>query len=316
MWFKNIQVYECVEPISKSQQELEEFLQDKAFKPCGRSMPSSIGWVPPAGKGSEILAYQVQGFVLFSLKIEEKIIPTSVIAEQLEERITEIEEREHRGVARREKLRMKDEIYDDLVPKALSRSSRINGLIDTQENWLMVDTSSAAKADLFVSELRKSLGRLKVQIPETMSPSVLLTHWLKTQSAPAPFSLGDQCVLTHTGKESSVVRCQHHDLGGDAIQEFLQEGYAVSQLGLNWHDELKFTLKEDLTVTRLKFSQVFEDKISEIATEDDAERFDVNFVMMAESYRAFMIELMEAFKKEPKITESITAAQPEVAEAY
>ncbi|MDJ0807295.1 MAG: recombination-associated protein RdgC, partial [Gammaproteobacteria bacterium] len=43
MWFKNLRLFRLLKPFELTEEELNEQLQGKAFRPCGRHDPSSLG---------------------------------------------------------------------------------------------------------------------------------------------------------------------------------------------------------------------------------------------------------------------------------
>lgn len=65
-------------------------------------------------------------------KKEEKVVPGSVVNEMLQERISEIEEREARKLPAKERNRLKDELIFELLPRAFSFSKKTYAYIDSQ----------------------------------------------------------------------------------------------------------------------------------------------------------------------------------------
>ena len=126
MWFKNIRAYRLTSPFALSAEQLGEQLSRKAFEPCGKSQALSLGWVAPLGEPSEELAHAAGGRLLVKLKREEKLLPSTVVREQLEEKVAAIESEQGRKVYRKERLSLKDEIVQDCLPRAFSRSTRFS----------------------------------------------------------------------------------------------------------------------------------------------------------------------------------------------
>ena len=87
MWFKNIRAYRLSSPFDLSPEQLAEQLEAKCFTPCAKSQALSFGWVPPLGDESEALVHAANGRFLLCLKREEKILPSTVVREQLEEKV-------------------------------------------------------------------------------------------------------------------------------------------------------------------------------------------------------------------------------------
>ena len=87
MWFKNLRAYRLTSPFDLSPEQLGDQLKPCSFKPCAKSQALSVGWVPPLGEDSEELVHAAGGRFLVKMKREEKLLPATVVREQLEERV-------------------------------------------------------------------------------------------------------------------------------------------------------------------------------------------------------------------------------------
>ena len=114
MWFKNIRAYRLTSPFDLSAEQLGDKLAQRAFEPCAKSQALSLGWVPALGDESTELAHSAGGRLLIKLKREEKLLPSTVVREQLEEKVAVIEQEQGRKVYRKERNTLKDEIIQDL----------------------------------------------------------------------------------------------------------------------------------------------------------------------------------------------------------
>jgi recombination associated protein RdgC len=117
MWFKNLAIYRFTEPFTLSPETLEQKLQQQPFTPCGGHDEFSFGWTSPLGRSSDALLHANNGFMMICAKKEEKVIPSSVINEMLQDRISDIEEREARKLPGKERTRIKDELIFELLPE-------------------------------------------------------------------------------------------------------------------------------------------------------------------------------------------------------
>ena len=106
-------------------------------------------------------------------------------------RIQEIQTGQGRRVQRKERLDIVDEVTQDLLPRAFTKSQYLEGLINDREGWVWVNTASAARAEDFLSLLREGLGNLQVTIPDTQkSPVVAMSQWVLNGGLPEGLSLG------------------------------------------------------------------------------------------------------------------------------
>lgn len=301
MWFKNLAVYRFTEPFLLSPEELEQKLQQQAFRPCGGHDEFSFGWTAPLGKASEALVHANNGFMMICAKKEEKVIPASVINEMLQDKIGEIEEQEARKLAGKERARIKDELIFDLLPKAFSFSKKTFAYIDTQGSWLVVDAASAKKAEDVLSLLRKCLGSLPVvPIGVSIKPASIMTQWLLNHDAPKDILIEDECELRSLEDEGGIIRCKRHDLNLPEIKNHLDSGKQVIKLAMSWADRLSFVLDENLAVKRLKFLDLIQEQAADIEAFDETEQFDADFSIMSAELAQFFPRLLELFNVEDK----------------
>ncbi|WP_305910082.1 recombination-associated protein RdgC [Methylomarinum sp. Ch1-1] len=296
MWFKNLAVYRFTEPFSLSTEKLEQKLEQYRFRPCGSHDESSFGWTAPLGKSAEQLVHASNGFLMLCAKKEEKVLPAAVINEMLQEKVSEIEEQEARKLARKERSRIKDELIFELLPRAFAFSRKTFAYIDPKGGWIIVDAASAKKAEDLLSALRKCLGSLPVVPLNTVDkPATIMTDWLLNQDTPADIGIEDECELKAQSDEGGIIRCKRHDLSLPEIKNHLDNDKQVIKLALNWDDRLAFILDENLAVKRLKFLDLIQDQVADIDADNDIERFDADFSIMAMELANFLPRLVELF---------------------
>jgi recombination associated protein RdgC len=296
MWFKNLRAYRLTSPFDLSPEQLGEQLQQCAFQPCAKSQALSLGWVPPLGSDSAELVHVAAGRFLLKLKREEKLLPATVVREQLEEKVAAIEADQARKVYRKERLNLKDEIVQDCLPRAFSRSTSVHAYIDTRANWIFVDSASAARAEELLNLLRECIGSFPVILPQVNNaPIATMTGWLAHQSLPEDFVLGEECELRDPGEEGGVVRCRGVDLLSEEVETHLNAGKQVARLSLAWDERLSLVLAEDLCLRRLKFSDELMKENEEIPEADNAARLDADFALMSDALTALQERILALF---------------------
>ena len=87
MWFKNIRAYRLTSPFTLSPEQLGEQLSERSFVPCAKSQALSLGWVPVLGTEEGELVHAAAGRLLVKMKREEKLLPSTVVRELLEEKV-------------------------------------------------------------------------------------------------------------------------------------------------------------------------------------------------------------------------------------
>ena len=313
MWFKNLQLYRLGQSFELSPEVLDERLQADAFKGCNSMDMLTYGWAPPLGRHGQQLVHAANGYVMICARKEEKIIPAGVVRQLLEDKVTEVEAAEAREIYRREKMRMKEEIIVDLLPRALSRISNQFAYIDVRNRLLIVDSASPAKAETLIGQLRTTLGRFPATPVKTrQSLSGLMTRWLGGEHLPHDFVFGDECELRHPDPAGGIVSCKKQDLEAGEVRNHVKNGKQAVKLALQWKERLSCVLHEDLSIKRLRFDDIIKEEEHDTEADDPISRFDLDFSLMVLELAAFIPELLEALGGEalPEESRGETAQQP------
>lgn len=296
MWFKNLRAYRLTSPFDLSAEKLEEQLAQREFERCSPGQPLALGWAPALGGETTALVHAVNGRFLLRLKREEKILPSSVVKEMLEEKVEAIEADQARKVYRKERLTLKDEIVQDCLPRAFSRRSAVYAYIDTRSNWVFVDAATATRAEELLNLLRECIGTFPVVLPQVNNaPTATMTSWLTHQTLPADFSLGEECELREAGDEGGVVRCRGVDLLGEEVETHLNAGKLVARLSLNWEERVSLVMAEDLCLRRLKFAEELMKENEDLPEADQAARLDADFALMSDAISGLQERVIALF---------------------
>ncbi|WP_434779817.1 recombination-associated protein RdgC [Neisseria sp. Ec49-e6-T10] len=291
MWFKQLSFYPISKGKTPEQHTLQKALNDAAFAPCQGLEWFSEGFVAPVDTRPEELAFVVQHSVQVALKKEEKVLPSGVINDVLNDKIFHIEQEEARNVGRKEKQALKEQITDDLLPRAFTRSGRTQALFDAKRDFLLINQSTPNKAEGMLSKLRQCLGGLEAALPKTqMSVSTLMTTWLNQKEAAGNFVLDSDCELKGVGEAAATVRVSKQDLTADEIRAHL-DNKTVTQLGLIWDDKIRFVLTQDFAFKRIQFLDVLQEEASNEG-EDKETLIAASQIIMCESLGQMIEELL------------------------
>lgn len=313
MWFKQIQLFQLTRPVTYDAQKLEERLATLAFSPCLPSLFSSHGFASPFEHVGEDapLVHAANGFLLFCMQIEDKILPSTVIRQALDKKVKKISAMEERKVTRKEKSTLKDEVTFSLLPRAFSRMSRIYAYIDTKHNLLVIDNTIPSKVEKLMSLLKKAMGDNICRYIETNNVAFQLTQWLQHGDAPKGFTIDKSCILRDPQNQSRVINCQQQDLNASAIQSLIKDGCEVFQLGLTWQERISFKLTSEFTLKTLRYDDVLLGAAKDLVSETPEQQFDSDFFIMTESLTDLIQDLMQHFEEKAKVigkTESELAA--------
>ncbi|MBS0968215.1 recombination-associated protein RdgC [Chimaeribacter arupi] len=295
LWFKNLMVYRLSREVTLSADEMEKQLSAFTFTPCGSQDMAKTGWVSPMGSHSEDLTHSANGQILICARKEEKILPTPVVKQALEAKISKLEAEQHRKLKKTEKDSLKDEVLHTLLPRAFSRFNQTFLWIDTVNGLIMIDCASAKKAEDTLALLRKSLGSLPV-VPLTLEKPIelTLTEWVRAGELPAGFTLMEEAELKALLEDGGVIRCKKQDLVTDEIAVHIEAGKVVTKLALDWQERVQLLLADDGSLKRLKFADALRDQNDDIDRDDPAARFDADFILMTSELTALIANVVEA----------------------
>lgn len=288
MWFKQVTPFRVFELPEK--RHLDESLGNSWF-----TEPQGLDWFTEGfthpNTFTDLAVFEAQKTMLISLMREEKVIPRAAVNHKLDEQIIKIQANEGRNVGRKEKQELREAIIDDLLPKALTKSSRTNGLLGT--GWLWVDTASRHKAENLLTKLREALGGLPAQQPVArQSPASLMTNWLLQGEAQGRFMLDSDVTLVGAGDVAPKVKISRKDLTATDVVQHAKNGMTVTELGLVWNDRVAFILTQDLTLKRIQWLDVVQEEAE--GSCDDAESMAyATQLLMAAALSAILGELVD-----------------------
>lgn len=275
-WFKNAIIYQLTKNIDFG--EIESKLKECQFTPCEPSEISRFGWTAPLETDGK-LAYFADNKVLLMAKREEKILPVDVINRELNIRIAALEEKEQRKLKKTERLSLRDDVVASLTSQAFSKFKFTALFIDLKTNLIYVDAASSKLAEDALALLRKSLGTLPV-IPLNFNtaPCDVMTEWIADKE-PNWLILMEEAEIREKD-DLGVISCKNKSLLDEDIVELAQSGL-VSKLALEWENNLKFVLRDDGTLKRLKFDDRITEQNDDISKEEIGKRFYADFILMA-----------------------------------
>ncbi|MBX2848054.1 MAG: recombination-associated protein RdgC [Acidiferrobacterales bacterium] len=295
MWFKNLRIYRCADVAKYTPEALNEALAKFEFTPCGGQDALKTGWVPPLGRQGTEFVHAANGYVMICVKRQEKVLPSSIVKEFLDEKVAEISEKEARKVGRAEKQNLKEEIIFTLMPKAFVKSSYDFAYIDTQGELIVINSSSANRAEELLVALREALGSLKA-VPLTPFNSVreVLTGWLTGDKLPEQLEIGQECELTSL-EEGRSIKFKHQDLWADEIRQHIGSALQVAKLAFKWNDSIECIVDDQFSFKRIRYSSEVTSQADDFNADSAAAKFDNEFSVMTIELSAFIKAMSEAF---------------------
>lgn len=286
--FRNASFFRLDGAWPDSENDVSERLQSAAFTPCGPLTERSSGWVAIDPETSENLARRVNGADLLKLRSQSRVLPAAAINEELENRAEEYRARMNEKPNARERRRLKAEVRDELMPKAMVKSDRIMGYVDLKEKLLAIDAGQDAATERFLLHLRAPFDTLNLKPIAFNKPVGELLNLIFFGNAPSQFAIGNECQMQDPMDKRSKVRWSNFDLADRSIRDHVANGMRLTQLAIVYDNVLSCVLDENGVLRKLKF----------LGTEDDGDvaadpltRLDAEFVLMSGTLRHLLTDM-------------------------
>ncbi|MDX1670464.1 MAG: recombination-associated protein RdgC, partial [Limnobacter sp.] len=249
------------------------------------------GWAPSHSDTSKYL-HELNGQLLLTYASEKKLLPASVVNQVVKQRVLEMEERDGFKPGRKRTKELKEEITDELLPRAFAVRSKTLIWVNPKAKWLVIDSSSMTKADDVVALLIRTIPGLSLSLVRTkLSPTVAMTSWLTEGDAPASFTIDRDCELKGRNEEASTVRYVKHALDAEEIKAHIQAGKEATKLAMTWADKISFVLTEAMQIKRLSPLDILKENNQHDMQED---AFDADFALMTTEMNALLPALIDA----------------------
>ncbi len=299
MFFRNLTLFRF--PASVSFADIDERLRETALKPVGPLELSSRGFIPPFGNaaGDEEASYmhQIERSIWLAVGGEDRLLPSSVVNDQLQKKIAEFEARNGRKPGGKMRRQLKDELVTDLLPRAFVRPVRTDALVDLKHHVIAIDSSSKKAAESVVSQVREALGSFPaLPLNAEVATGTLLTGWLAGDALPAGLSLGEECELRDPGDSGAVVKLQGMELSGEEIETHLESGKQVTRLALRLDDHVSFVLGDDLVIRKFKLLDGAVEQLESSDRDDIRAELDARFALMAAEFERLFAVLEPVLK--------------------
>lgn len=287
MWFKNLSLYRLPADFVLPS-DLESLLAEHALRSPGPLEFETRGFVSPFGAA---FTHESIGCVLLALGQESRILPLSVLRDEVDKRVAEHEAKTGRKPGKRLRSEFKEAALGELLPRALIKHTRTLCYFDSASRLLVVDTSSDKRGEEVCSAIREAIGSFPARpLATEASIRLLASEWLISGRLPDGLELGNACDLKDPSDTASVARFRNHDLTADEVREHARLGKQVSQLGLIYSQRIGFVLDGKDKLRRLEFLDVIAEQLD---AQDDA---DQNAVLDAE-FALMTLELRQLFSR-------------------
>ena len=289
MWFKNLILYR-LKTWNVNAEMLEQGLAKLALQPCSGLDMQTRGWVPPKAD-TESLVHSFGPQMLISLGVEKKLLPATVINQFAKAKAADIEEQQGYKPGRKQMKEIKEQVTDDLLPRAFAIRRKSYAWIDPVGGWMVVDAASTAKAEEIMEMLHKAVdGIAFAPVMTQTSPVAAMTGWLSGNPLPANFTIDQDCELRSRGESGATVRYVRHSLDEEEVMKHIRGGKEATRLGLTWADRISFVLQENLQLKRIAPLDLLKEQAGEQEQDDS---FDTDFVIMSGELRKMIPAVLD-----------------------
>lgn len=302
MWFKNIQVYKLDGVEKRTEEDLEKMLLTNKFEACKPTELVKTGWDFIYKDDAENkLTRKVGQSFFFNLKTECKIIPSNVVKDKLEERIKEVsKQNDGKKLNKDEKNDLKDAIILKMAQTAFSKNSNVFSYVDFKNNFFVVETSSAKKAEEVIGYLRTTLGGSFNVTPVVISERVpdIITGFVSQNMKMQKFEFLQNFDLKDLN--GSKISFKNHDIVDCLeVKNHLDKGHKIIRQDMLWQKRIKFSLNEKSEIRSIKPEDHVKQSLKESLGEsnDYHNEFQVSMLMMTEDYAEIVNDLIELLKK-------------------
>lgn len=286
MFFRQLTVYR-LETECPDFTALDALLSAKPFVPTRAQQVESAGWQPALGAR---FIHDTDAAGRMILQREERSVPAAVVREEADNRL-----RARGGDAgeptRAERAAMQDAVMLDLLPQAFPRQSHTQAIIDAKNAQVWFDTTAATKIERLSLHLREALGQWRM-VPAFGSQDISahLSAWL-LGAPPSGFEIGEAAKLVDL-REGGTITVAKLALPDPHVIAHLHEGMKVDQLELIWQEQIRFTLRTDGGLTRIKpTEQLDADEAAEVIDDADQQR-DADQRLMVDALRRLIHDLI------------------------
>ena len=274
---------------------IHQHLEEAHLKPCPAHARFIYGWLPVQNAQ---FVHQISGNTLICLGKEERILPRGVIQRLLCEQTEALEAQRGYPVKRAEKNQLAEELEFQLLPKAFCLQKKLPALIDHINQRLIINTSNANQAGQLMTLLRQALPGLVIEpIINLDNIPARLTHWMtQPETLPACFSISHHCVLTDLSDNKRQFNCKGYALPAEEISLLLAQGLSITEMTLNWHDKIEFTITDQLTFKRVRCLDYLVNEFNDTHDiDDDNAQQDAALALLAGEWQALLNDTLSAF---------------------
>lgn len=271
-----------------------DILRRRTARECLPTESSSDGFTEPCAHSTDGLVHLVAGYQLICWQTDDKILPGSVVDEAVQEHAEKIESEQGYRPGRKQMREIKEVVRLELLPRAFVQKRRTFAILGG--GYLIIDTSSPARADAFLEAIKLALGVLPFTlIQTTQNPSAAMAVWLCSGEPPYQITIDSECVLELLSDAKPVIHYSRVDLGDRDIIRRVEAGYKPKKIGLTFDDKVSFVMTSNLQIGRIQMLDLVSQAERHQQATDAADEFDGDVTICAGELTRLFDHLIEQF---------------------
>lgn len=239
---------------------LAQHLAEMAHQPIGETELIRASFVP--NRVSNELVTEFEGGLAFDLRIEEKILPKSIVRAKAKERVKELEDRYGR-MKKVEREAIFDQVLVELAKTALVKTAIISAFYRPAEKFLIVAVGSKRMANILVGTLIQAVGSVKTTTIHVSDIKNGLTTRLKAHLDGADdafdgFEVGTSVSTVKITGEKVTYALDDLESARKGLVDGLANGFQVTHLALA-RAGVDFKLTSDFHFKAVRFADADDD---------------------------------------------------------
>jgi len=249
---KALVVYTATNELPEITQDmLEQFM----FKPCGPHETSRIGF---SNNPDGVLVSEITGNIVMNVTTQKKVVNKYHLSATIKVKAAMLEVEQGRPANKKELMEFESQAIEKLLPETYPQEPKRHTVLITREGRVFVG-ATASVADDITSLIRKTIGTLPI-IPlcVNVDANERMTAFV-ANSLSNEITLGDKVFLTTA--EGRKVGISAGSVYHSEAQDLIKDGSVVTKLALNYEGIIDFLLKDDFTISGIKFDSGMTDEV-------------------------------------------------------
>lgn len=279
--FRNATAYVVAVDCLPTPDVLAEAVEANPLRQPGPLELGTQGFVSPYGRGHDAGTHREGQNSLLTFSTCTRMLPAQVVNDAVAEKLDKLEAERGRRPGAKERMFIKDDVLNELMPRAFLKFSRTDAWLDHETGLFVIDSASRRTCDAIVHALREALGGFPAAPlsggTTVGSASIAFTALLHD---PLPdLEIGDEAILRDPCDDGAIVRCERQDLAADEILEHLNAGKLAEDLAITYDGRISFRIDTDLVLRKIRLTDVVTDSQEEMTDNDAVSVVSAEFLL-------------------------------------